>query len=157
MTILTIIFLILIGLLLLILEFAVIPGITIAGIGGVAMLIGSVYLAFSKYGVAAGFLTLLVVIISGPLIFYYFFKSRAGKKLVLNTHIEGKVETFNAEKVHIGDTGITLGRLAPSGKVRVNGETVEAQSTGSFIDPQQQVKIVKILPNKIIVELLKNE
>ena len=74
MTILTIIFLILIGLLLLILEFAVIPGITIAGIGGVAMLIGSVYLAFSKYGVAAGFLTLLVVIISGPLIFYYFFK-----------------------------------------------------------------------------------
>lgn len=157
MTILTIIFLILVGLLLLILEFAVIPGITIAGLGGVAMLIGSVYLAFTEYGTLAGFLTLLVVIVSAPLIFYYFFQSKAGKKMVLDTNIDGKVETFNVENVGIGDTGITLGRLAPSGKVKVNGETVDALSTGSFIDPHQQVRIVKILPNKIIVELIKNE
>ena len=77
--------------------------------------------------------------------------------MVLNTNIDGKVETFNVENVGIGDTGITLGRLAPSGKVKVNGETVDALSTGSFIDPHQQVRIVKILPNKIIVELIKNE
>ncbi len=157
MTIITIVFLILIGMLLLILEFAVIPGITIAGVGGVAMLIGSVYLAFSVYGTWAGFLTLLLIIMSAPLIFSYFFKSKAGRKMVLDTQIEGKVETWNTMKLQPGDTGVTLGRLAPSGKVRVNGETVEAHSTGSFIDPQQQVRIVKILPNKIIVELLKIE
>ncbi len=157
MTILIIIFLILLGLLLLILEFVVIPGVTIAGIGGVLMLIGSVYLAFSKYGTLAGFLTLLFVLVSAPLIFYFFFKTKAGKKMVLDTRIEGKVETFDMKKIKAGDTGITTGRLAPSGKVKVCGEVVDAISTGSFIDPNREVKVVKVLPNKVVVELLKTE
>lgn len=154
MTLLAIIFLILLGLILLILEFAVIPGVTIAGIGGVAMLIGSIYLAFSEYGTLAGFITLLVVLVSAPLLFYYFFKTRAGKKMVLQTKIEGKVETFDPKKIQPGDTGITMGRLAPSGKVKVNGEVADAQSTGSFIDPHRPVKVVKVIPNKVFVELI---
>ena len=154
---LTIIFLILLGLLLLILEFTVIPGVTIAGIGGIIMLIASIYLAFSEYGTLAGFMTLLVVLVSAPFLFYYFFKTRAGKKMVLNTRIEGKVETFEKDKVKTGDAGVTLGRLAPSGKVKVNGETIEAQSTGMFIDQNSRVRVVKILSNKIIVEQIKAE
>ena len=157
MTILAIVFLILLGLILLILEFAVIPGVTIAGIGGVAMLIGSIYLAFSEYGTLAGFITLLVVLVSAPLLFYHFFRTRAGKKMVLNTKIEGKVATFDHQKIQPGDTGITLGRLAPSGKVKVNGEIADAQSTGSFIDPNKTVKIVKVISNKVFVELIKTE
>jgi membrane-bound ClpP family serine protease len=154
MTILTIVFLILLGLLLLILEFAVIPGVTIAGIGGVIMLIVSVYLAFTKFGTLAGFVTLLFVLVSAPLLFYYFFKTKPGKKLVLNTNIEGKVETFDSQSIHTGDEGITVGRLAPSGKVTVNGLTVEARSTGQFIDQHKPVKVVKVLPDKIIVEII---
>jgi membrane-bound ClpP family serine protease len=157
MTILAIIFLILLGLILLILEFAVIPGFTIAGIGGVAMLIASIYLAFSEYGTLAGFITLLTVLVSAPLLFYYFFKTRAGKKMVLNTKIEGKVEAFDPLKIQPGDTGITIGRLAPSGKVKVNGEVADAQSTGSFIDPIKPVRVVRVIPNKVIVELIINE
>lgn len=157
MTILAIIVLILIGLLLLILEFAVIPGVTIAGIGGVAMLIASVYLAFSEYGMLAGFLTLMLILITGPFLFYYFFKTRAGKKMVLDTNIDGKVETFNTDHFKTGDTGITAGRLAPTGKVKMNGETVEAQSTGIFIDHNKPVRVVRVLPNKLIVELIKTE
>jgi membrane-bound ClpP family serine protease len=155
MTILAIVVLILLGLLLLILEFAVIPGVTIAGIGGVAMLIGSVYLAFSTYGMGAGFLTLLAILILAPLIFYYFFKSRAGKKMVLETNIDGKVETFAAGAIRVGDTGMSSGRLAPSGKARINGLTVEARTTGSFVDQDKPVRVVKVLTDKIIVELIK--
>ncbi len=157
MTILAILLLILLGLVLLILEFAVIPGVTIAGIGGVAMLIASVYLAFSRFGVLAGILTLLLILILTPLLFYYFFKTRAGRKMVLETNINSTVETFDASRIHPGDTGISVGRLAPSGKARVNGELAEAQSTGSFIDPNQPVRVLKVYPNKIIVELLITE
>ncbi len=154
MTILTIIFLILLGLLLLILEFAVIPGVTIAGVGGVIMLIVSIYLAFTKFGTLAGFITLLFVLVSAPLLFYYFFKTKPGKKLVLDTNIDGKVESFDPHSIHPGDEGMTIGRLAPSGKVTVNGITVEARSTGQFIDHHKPVKVVKVLPDKIIVELI---
>jgi len=155
MTLLAIIVLILLGLLLLLLEFAVIPGVTIAGIGGFLMLVGSIYLAFAEYGTWPGIITLLIVLILAPLMFFYFFRSRAGKKMVLDTNIDSKVETFDSAKIQVGDTGKTVGRLAPSGKVKVNSETVDAQSTGSFIDHNTPVRVVKILPNKIIVEPIK--
>ena len=155
MTIVAIIVLILLGLLLLLLEFAVIPGVTIAGIGGFLMLAGSVYLAFAQYGTGAGFATLLVVLIAAPALIIYFFRSKAGKKMVLEANIDGKVETFETDNIHPGDTGITLGRLAPMGKVKVNGVSVEAQSTGSYIDHNKPVKILKVYPGKVIVELIK--
>jgi membrane-bound ClpP family serine protease len=155
MTIIAIIVLILLGLLLLLLEFAVVPGVTIAGIGGFLMLAGSVYLAFAQYGTGAGFITLLVVLISAPALIVYFFRSKAGKRMVLETNIDGKVETFETDDIHPGDTGITLGRLAPMGKIKVNGMSVEAQSTGSYIDQNKPVKILKVYPGKVIVELIK--
>ena len=72
--------------------------------------------------------------------------------MVLDSLIDGKVETVDAQKIQVGDTGKTIGRLAPSGKVKVSGEVVEAQSTGAFIDHNTEIKVLKILTNKIIVE-----
>ena len=157
MSLLAIILFIILGLLLLLIEFAVIPGITIAGIGGFLLLIGSVYIAFRSYGNVAGFITLSIVLIAAPLLIYYFFKSRSGKKMILESQINGKVETLNQENIKVGDIGKSIGRLAPGGKVKINGEVVEAQSTGSFIDQHTEVKIIKVLSNKIIVEPLKKE
>ena len=157
MTILAIILLILLGIVLLLIEFAVIPGITIAGIGGFLMLAGSVYIAFAELGKVAGFITLAVVLILSPIVVYYFFQSRTGKKMILQSEIDGKVENFNPLNLKIGDTGKTIGRLAPMGKIRVNGEVVEAQSTGAFIDHQTPVRIINIKSNQIIVEPIKQE
>ncbi|QGY46360.1 hypothetical protein GM418_22660 [Maribellus comscasis] len=157
MTVFAIILLILLGLLLLLIEFAVIPGVTIAGIGGFLLLGASVYIAFSEYGTGPGFLTLTVVLIAAPAMIYYFFKSKSGKKMILESNIIGKVETINTEKIKVGDVGKSIGRLAPSGKVKVNGEVVEAQSTGSFVDHNKEIKVLKILTNKIIVEPVKKE
>lgn len=152
MSLLAIILLIILGLVLLLLEFAVIPGVTIAGIGGFLLLAGSVYIAFSEMGKVAGFITLAVVLILSPLMIYYFFKSKAGKKMILDSKIDGKVENTASDKIQPGDTGITIGRLAPTGKVKINGEIVEAQSSGVFIDHQVEIRVVKTHLNKIIVE-----
>ncbi len=155
MTTFTIIILIFLGLLLLLIEFSVLPGVTIAGIGGFLLLGLSVYIAFSEYGTIIGIITLAFVLIASPMLIYYFFKSKAGKKMVLDSAIDSKVETVDEEKIKVGDTGITIGRLAPSGKARVSGEVVEAQSTGGFIDHNTEIKVLKILSNKIIVEPVK--
>lgn len=157
MTVFAIILLILLGLLLLLIEFAVIPGITIAGIGGFILLGISVFIAFSEYGTGIGFLTLAFVLIASPLLIYYFFKSNSGKKMMLETFVDGKVESVDNSKVAVGDTGKTIGRLAPSGKVRVNGEIVEAQSTTGYVNHSTEIKVVKILTNKIIVEPVNKE
>lgn len=152
MSLFAIVLLILLGLLLLLIEFAVIPGITIAGIGGFILLGASVYIAFSAYGKLAGFITLAVVLVLAPLLIYYFFKSKSGKKMILENKIAGTLDFINNEKIKEGELGKTLGRLAPMGKIKVNGETVEAQSTGSFIDQNVEVIILKVEKNKVIVE-----
>ncbi len=152
MTIFAIILLILLGLLLLLLEFTVIPGVTVAGIGGLALLGGAVYMSFVHYGTLPGFITLAFVLIAAPLLIFRFFRSKTGKVMVLDTLVDGKIENINSEKITPGDTGITLGRLAPSGKVKVNGEVVEAQSTGSYINHNTEIRVIKVLSNKIIVE-----
>jgi membrane-bound ClpP family serine protease len=157
MTLIAIVLLILLGLLLLLIEFAVIPGITIAGIGGAVLLIASVYVAFTGIGNVAGFITLAVVVIASPLMIYYLFNSRSGKKMILESEIDGKIENFNPENLKVGDIGKTIGRLAPMGKIKVNGEMVEAQSTGAFIDHQTDIRIIKIKSNQIIVEPIKKE
>jgi len=157
MTVFTIILLILLGLVLLLIEFAVIPGVTIAGIGGFILLAASVYIAFTEYGTGIGFLTLIFVLIASPLIIYYFFKSRTGKRMILDSHIDGRVENIDNEKIKVGDTGKSIGRLAPSGNVKVNGEVVEAQSTGEYINHNTEIKVLKILTNKIIVEPVNKE
>lgn len=156
MGILAIVLLILLGLVLLLIEFTVIPGVTIAGIGGLLLMAASVWIAFADYGSVAGFITLAIVLILAPAMVYYFFNSQAGKKMILNKNIEGKIDLVNNDKINIGDNGKTIGRLAPMGKVRVNGEVVEAQSTGALIDHNTAVKVLKISSNKIIVEPLKN-
>jgi len=152
MSLFVIILLIFLGLLLLLIEFAVIPGITIAGIGGFVLLGLSVYIAFVQYGTVTGFITLAVVLIAAPMMIYYFFKSKTGKKMLLETQITGKVETFLHENIHPGDSGKTLGRLNPMGKIKINGETIEAKSNGLFIDPGTEIIVVKVLSNSVIVE-----
>jgi len=152
MSIFAIILLIGLGLLLLLIEFAVLPGITVAGIGGFILLGFSVYISFIEYGTGIGFLTLAFVLIASPALIYYLFQSKTGKKLILESFSDSKVETGINEKIQVGDKGKTIGRLAPSGKVKVNGEVVEAVSTGGFIDHNTEINVLKILSNKIIVE-----
>ena len=157
MTILIILFLIFLGVLLLLLEFAVIPGITIAGIGGVILLGASVYLAFDSFGILAGIITLAFVIVAVPVIVYRIFKSRTGQKMMLNSEIDGRVDQVDEAIIHIGDEGLTIGRLAPTGKVRINGLSMEAKSAVGFVDQNVKIKVVEILKTQVVVEPINQE
>jgi membrane-bound ClpP family serine protease len=154
MNILIILLLIFLGIVLLLIEFTILPGITIAGIGGVLLFAYSIYLAFSSYGSLAGFLTLGFVLIVAPTLVVMLFKGKAGKKMVLSTVLTGVANQIDHEKVKVGDIGITVGRLAPMGKVKVNGEVVEVRSTGTFVDPGEKVRIIQIEKSQITVEPL---
>lgn len=154
MNILIILFLIFLGVVLLLIEFTILPGITIAGIGGFLLFAYSIYLAFTSYGTLAGFLTLGFVMIVAPLLLVYLFKGKSGKKMVLGAVISGVANQLDTAKIKVGDIGITIGRLAPMGKIKVNDEVVEVKSTGSFVDPGQQVRIVEIEKSLITVEPL---
>ncbi|WP_321289173.1 hypothetical protein [uncultured Sunxiuqinia sp.] len=152
MTILIILFLILLGILLLLLEFVVIPGITIAGIGGVVLLGASVYLAFDTYGVLVGIITLAFVIIASPIIVYQLFQSKTGKHMLLNSEIDSHIDKIDEQLIRVGDEGITLGRLAPTGRVKINKHSMEAKSAAGFVDQHVKIKVIEVLRTQVIVE-----
>jgi membrane-bound ClpP family serine protease len=87
-----------------------------------------------------------------PVFLYFLFKGNAIKPMMLNSGIDGRVITVEGEKIKVGDEGVTIGRLAPSGNAKFNGITVESRSRGIFIDPKTKVKIIKIEGNTVIVE-----
>ena len=157
MNLLIILFLIFLGIVLLLIEFTILPGITIAGIGGVLLFGYSIYLAFSSYGTLAGFLTLGFVLIVAPTLVVMLFKGKSGKKMVLKTVLPGFANEINQDKVKIGDIGVTIGRLAPMGKIKVNNEVVEVRSTGTFVNPGEKVRIIQIEKSQITVEPLNLE
>ncbi|MBC8004953.1 MAG: NfeD family protein [Verrucomicrobia bacterium] len=153
MNILVILLLIFLGIVLLLIEFTILPGITIAGIGGVLLFAYSIYMAFNTFGPLAGFLTLGFIVIVAPLLVVLLFQGKAGKRLVLSTTITGVANQID-DKIKVGDIGVTVGRLAPMGKIRVNGEVVEVKTTGAFVDPGESVRIIEIEKSQITVEPL---
>ncbi len=152
----SIIILVSLGILLLLLEFFVIPGVTIAGIGGMLMIIGGVYIAYDSHGITYGNYTLLITSISIIIVLFFALRSKTWKKLALNTNIDSKVNAIKIDKIKIGDIGKTVSKLSPIGKVEINNEYFEAESISGYLDPNEEIEVKKILSNKIIVKSLKS-
>ena len=55
-------------------------------------------------------------------------------------------------KINVGDTGTTISRLNPMGKARINDVQTEVQVIEGFIDPNQDIVVVKVHQNKIFVK-----
>jgi membrane-bound ClpP family serine protease len=149
-----IIFLIFVGMLLFIIEFMLIPGITIAGIGGAICILSGIVFAFISFGTATGLMVLGTTALVMVVLTVFMLKAGTWNKFMLKTTIDGKVDTVGAEegKVKAGDRGVTVTRLAPGGKVLVNGEYFEAKSVDILIDPRQEIEVIRIDDNKLIVK-----
>jgi membrane-bound ClpP family serine protease len=149
-----IIFLIILGLLLFIVEFMLIPGVTIAGIGGAACLVTAVVFSFASYGTLTGFVVLGLTVLVMVVLTVLMLKAGTWKKFALKASIDSKVDTVGAGegKVKAGDKGVTVTRLAPGGKVLVNGEYFEAKAIDILVDPRQDIEVVRIEDNKLIVK-----
>jgi len=145
--------LLIIGVILLLVEIFLIPGISIAGIGGVVATISAIVYAYVKIGLWAGHFTLVAAVLMVVVALFVTFKTNAIDKFSLKTEIDSKVNAMQELNVAVGDEGITVSRLAPMGKVEVNGNIMEAKSEDGLIDEQQPIEVVKILSNNIIVKL----
>jgi len=153
-----IIFLIFVGLLLFIIEFMLIPGVTIAGVGGAICLVTGIVFSFVSFGTTTGFLVLGITAAVMVVLTVLMLKANTWNKFMLKTSIDSKVDTVGADegKVKPGDKGITVTRLAPGGKVLVNGEYFEAKSVDLLIDPKKEIEVIRIDDNKLIVKPINN-
>ncbi len=153
---LVIITLIVIGLIFLLLEILVVPGATVVGIVGAAMMAFGVYSAYSAHGTVAGTYTLggTLVLSIGALVLAL--KSNTWKRAMLGSELDGRVNTVESEKVKPGDEGIAITRLNPMGKAMINEEYYEVTSKDNLISQNTEIVVTKVDGNKIIVKSKSN-
>jgi len=144
--------LIVIGIIFLLLEILVVPGVSIVGIVGAGILVVAVVSAFTTYGPVAGAITLVGVLIASALTLVLALKSNTWKKAMLDTEISGRVNVIETEKIKAGDEGITITRLNPMGKASINDEFYEVTSAENLINENTPVVVMKIDGNKIFVK-----
>ncbi|KAF0198659.1 MAG: hypothetical protein FD166_1300 [Bacteroidetes bacterium] len=152
MSLTLIIILIVAGLLFILLEVLVIPGTTVVGIAGVALIAFSIWESYHVFGSPVGhyilFATFLITLITIVLAF----KSNTWHRLALKTEIRGKVNVIDFDSIHPGDSGKAISRISPSGKAVFNDEFFEVHTNGDFIDQETEVVVSHILDNKIFVK-----
>ncbi|MFC2116115.1 hypothetical protein ACFLTU_06550 [Bacteroidota bacterium] len=158
MSILAIILLIVLGIFLFIVEFLLVPGITVAGIGGAILMAVAVYLAYTTHGNTVGNyilgVTLILTVGGGA----YALRAKTWRRLMLNKDIDSKVEVgLEGDAIKIGDRGESVTRMAPVGKVLINGIVVEGKIQRGFLDPHTPVEVIKVLNTQLIVKSLKEE
>ncbi len=148
-----IIVLIVIGLIFLVAEFLIIPGITVAGIAGFVLIIFGVYLGYSQFGTTTGHIILLSTAVASVATIALSLRAKTWRWATLSTNIDSRAVEEYEHIIKPGDVGITVSRLAPMGKAVINDNIVEVTALGEMIDQQSAVEVVKVEGSKIIVKL----
>lgn len=148
-----IVLLILVGLFLLMLEMFVIPGITVAGVAGLAFTVVGVWLAYDAFGTTYGTISLLGSLLAFGAMLWMALRSGTWDRLMLKSSVPHAVEPIQDSLIHEGDTGLTLSRLNPVGKARIQNQVVEAHCPGHLVDPQTEVVVQKVFKTHVIVKL----
>jgi len=148
-----IIVLIVIGLIFLVAEFLIIPGITVAGIAGFVLIVFGVYLGYSQYGATTGHIILLSTAVASVATIALSLRAKTWRWATLSTNIDSRATEDYEHIIKAGDVGITVSRLAPMGKAVINDNIVEVTALGEMIDQQSTIEVVKVEGNKIIVKL----
>lgn len=148
-----IITLILVGIVLILAEILLIPGVGVAGILGLLSLGGSCWYAFYEFGnmtggIVTGIVALLIVLTT-----IYVLRAKTWKRMSLETNIDSKAVEDDSAYVSLGLRGVAVTRLAPMGVVRFGEKAVEVKAVEGIIDAGSEVEVMMIEDHKIYVSL----
>lgn len=153
-----VILLIVLGILLFVIEFLLVPGVTIAGIGGLVLTVFGVYKAFEDFGATTGVWVLIATLMLSVFVIAMSLRARTWRRLMLNTNIDGTVDhSITEDQIKAGDRGTALTRLAPMGKIEVNGIVREAKSMEGYIDEHSAIQVVSVEGTRISVKNFKEK
>lgn len=148
--------LIFLGILLILIELLLIPGVGVAGILGLAALIAAPYYAFVHLSTKAGIIVTLIILVLITLSIIYILRFKTWKKFETHTVIDSKIND-DSESLEAGMTGTALTRIAPMGTARFGEINCEVKSDdNSMIDAGTDLEVVRVKDNKVYVKPINN-
>ena len=149
-----IITLILVGLVLILAEILLIPGVGVAGVLGILSIGGSCFCAFHQYGNVTGAIVTAVNALLLLALIIWVLRAKTWKRLTLETSIDPKAVSSDTAALTVGDRARTLTRLAPMGSACFGNYVVEVKALEGMLEPNIGVEVVLIEDNKIYVKPL---
>ena len=156
MTMFYIVLLIFFGLLFLVAELVLLPGVSIGAILALVCYGSSIYLAFRDLGPVAGSVVVLVILVLSLIATVVSLRAKTWQRFSLKQKINSSsMSTLPEQELSVGDRGTTLSRLSPMGKIEVKGRTYEAKSLGAYVDPRKEIEVVGFENFSVIVKTTK--
>ena len=135
--------LIVVGVLLLVAELVLLPGISVAGIGAFAALVVAAVYGFVRFGILGGSLVVAAIVILCAAAVVVSLRANTWQRLSLKSTIDSaSTPTPQQNDIRIGQRGETLTRLAPMGKVRIGDHTLEAKTMDAYLDPRTPIEVI---------------
>lgn len=153
-----IVLLLLVGLLLLMAEVFLVPGVTFVGIAGVLLMFIGVWMAYSEYGQTTGHYVLLASLTISSYLLIRAFRSGfwgtfALKSTLEDAHSPEPGQTDTRKPIMIGMSARAVSRLRPMGLADFNGEIREVELSDGWAEPGEDLIVSHIDFHKIFVQL----
>ena len=156
MTMFYIVLLIVFGLLFLVAELVLLPGVSIGAVLSLVCYGSSIYLAYRDYGPVTGTLVVLVILVLSLVATVISLRAKTWQRFSLKQKISSSSMPATPEQeLNVGDRGTTLSRLSPMGKIEVGGKIYEAKSLDAYVDPRREVEVVGFENFSVIVKTTK--
>lgn len=147
-----IVLLVLLGLLFMVAELVLLPGVSIGALLALGCYGSASYLAWLDYGTGGCAATVAAILLLSLLATVVALRSKTWQRLSLKQEIRSSSMPEPSSSLRPGDRGTTLSRLAPMGKVEFGGRIYEAKSLDAYIDPRTEVEVVGFENFSVIVK-----
>jgi membrane-bound serine protease (ClpP class) len=151
-TIAVIIAVLVLGLVLLFVEVAIIPGFGVSGALGLLALAAGAIAAWTELGPLWGGVIGGVSVVAAGAMLYWLPKSRLGRKMVLE-HSQAEAISQKDRSELVGRRGITVTPLRPIGRVRFGSDEVDVMTEGEYVDSSQEVEVMSVEGPRVVVRV----
>lgn len=151
-----IVLLVFFGILFLVAELVLLPGVSVGAILSLVCYGSSIYLSFRDFGPVTGSIVIAVILVLSLVATVVSLRAKTWQRFSLKQEIRSSnMAVTPAEELRPGDRGVTVSRLSPMGKVEIAGRIYEAKSQGPYVDPQRDVEVVGFENFSVIVKTIK--
>ena len=115
-----IVLLVFFGLLFLVAELVLLPGVSIGAVLALVCYGSSVYLAFRDFGPVTRTVVILVILVLSVIATVVSLRAKTWQRFSLKQEIRSSsMPVIPADELQVGDRGVTISRLSPMGKVEI--------------------------------------
>ncbi|HJC27006.1 MAG TPA: NfeD family protein [Candidatus Alistipes stercoravium] len=151
-----IVLLIVLGLLFLVAELVLLPGVSVGALLALVCDGFAIWLGFRDFGTTGGAVVIVAVLVLSLVVTVVSLRAKTWQRFSLRQEIRSSsTPVLPSEELHAGDRGKTLSRLSPMGKVEIGGRIYEAKSLDAYVDPRREVEVVGFENFSVIVKPVK--